>query len=374
MRKKIQWLLSALLTLCMAVNLLSVTALAAGSDMGSSWDVSATEGAGQVTARYDSSTTTLTISGTGAMADYTYTTAAPWSGVKQNITKVVVEEGVTNVGAYAFNYCRELSSVSLPDSLTKIGTYAFHATSVKHLTIPANVDTIGRMIATPNTYYEVLGNPETVNDHAFSTSLVSAVDKTTAESLNSKTNVSALIVLDGGTYGESDADLANLSYGLIAPVKEGYTFQGWYRDDGFTKPCKISGDGRWIVNINNIYYAKWTEGVAYTVRFDSQGGSAVTAQTIQSGGTVTQPDNPSRDGYTFGGWFTDTACETAYDFSVPVTENLTLYAKWTAQTPVTPGNTTTPSRPTPPPVTTDKDTGSSAAAATTTTAKPSATV
>lgn len=381
MRKKIQGLLSVLLTLCIAVNLLSVTALAAASDTESLWDISASEGAGQVMAQYDSNIKTLTISGTGSMKDYTYNAAVPWASLKQEITKVVVENGVTNVGAYAFSYCRNLSGVSLPDSLTRIGTYAFHATSVKRLTIPASVDTIGRMIATPNTYFEVLGNPQNVNDHAFSTSLVSAVDKATAEALNSKTNVSALIVLDGGTYGTSDADLSNLSYGLIAPVKEGYTFLGWYRDDGFTKPCKVSEDGRWIVNINNIYYAKWTDGKVYTVSFDSQGGSAVASQTVAANGKVLAPVTPSRSGYSFDGWFTDSACTSAWDFNAVVTGNLTLYAKWITQepgTPDTPSDPSSPSNPgtsgtpTTPTVTTGKDTQTGLS--TTTTAKPSATV
>lgn len=104
MRKKIQGLLSVLLTLCIAVNLLSVTALAAASDTESLWDISASEGAGQVMAQYDSNTKTLTISGTGSMKDYTYNAAVPWASLKQEITKVVVENGVTNVGAYAFSY------------------------------------------------------------------------------------------------------------------------------------------------------------------------------------------------------------------------------------------------------------------------------
>ena len=46
-------------------------------------------------------------------------------------------------------------------------------------------------------------------------------------------------------------------------------------------------------------------------------------------GKLVKPADPTRDGYTFGGWFTDEACTQAYDFSTPVTADLTLYAKWT---------------------------------------------
>ena len=63
----------------------------------------------------------------------------------------------------------------------------------------------------------------------------------------------------------------------------------------------------------------------YTVTFDSNGGSAVTAQTVPSGSTATKPADPTKDGYTFKGWYND---DTAYDFTAPVTANLTLVAQW----------------------------------------------
>lgn len=349
MKKRIQCLLSVVLMLCVAFNLLSVTALATTSGTGATtWDISEMPDTSQVTARFEGDT--LYITGSGRMTASFRDTAAPWASVKQSIRKVVVSTGVTNVGAYAFNYCRNLSSVSLPDSLTEIGTYAFQATGIKRLTIPASVEKIGRMIATPNTYYEVLGNPADVDDHAFSTSLVSVGDQATAAALNEKTNVSAIIVLDGGKYGETDAELANLSYGLIAPVKEGCTFQGWYRDVAFTDPCSISKDGRYIVNVNNVYYAKWTDGVTpapveYMVSFDSQGGSAVASQTVAENGKAVKPAAPTRSGYTFAGWFTDTAYTSEWDFETAVTENLTLYAKWDAQQPGTPSIPSTPDTP-----------------------------
>ena len=42
-----------------------------------------------------------------------------------------------------------------------------------------------------------------------------------------------------------------------------------------------------------------------------------------------KPKDPTASGYTFGGWYTDKDCKSAYDFSAPVTEDVTLYAKWT---------------------------------------------
>ena len=66
---------------------------------------------------------------------------------------------------------------------------------------------------------------------------------------------------------------------------------------------------------------------AYTVTFsDPEGNTRTPSQDIPSGGQASRPKDPSRDGYLFDGWFTG---NTAYDFSQPVTGNITLTAKWT---------------------------------------------
>src|SRR5574344_1453347 len=77
-----------------------------------------------VTWSYDAATTTLTISGTGDMADFT-SGAAPWNAYLSNITSVVIKSGVTSIGNYAFNDYLDLTSVSIPGSVTSIGSPAF---------------------------------------------------------------------------------------------------------------------------------------------------------------------------------------------------------------------------------------------------------
>lgn len=69
----------------------------------------------------------------------------------------------------------------------------------------------------------------------------------------------------------------------------------------------------------------------YKVSFNANGhGTAPSAQEVNLGGFVTKPTDPTADGYTFGGWYTDSACTKAYDFSTAVSSSFTLYAKWTA--------------------------------------------
>ena len=78
-------------------------------------------------------------------------------------------------------------------------------------------------------------------------------------------------------------------------------------------------------------YAKWTVN-SYDVTFNLQGhGSAIAPQTIDYGDTVEEPNDPSADGYTFGGWYKEAGCTNAWNFSSDtVTGATVLYAKWTA--------------------------------------------
>lgn len=68
----------------------------------------------------------------------------------------------------------------------------------------------------------------------------------------------------------------------------------------------------------------------YTVTFNSNGGSDVTSQTVISGQTATKPSDPSKDHFNFVEWCSDQACQTAFDFATPITDDITLYAKWSS--------------------------------------------
>jgi uncharacterized repeat protein (TIGR02543 family) len=104
-----------------------------------------------------------------------------------------------------------------------------------------------------------------------------------------------------------------------------YTFDGWFTEAGaewIFETAPITG--------NITLYAKWTQ-ITYTVSFDSgTGGSAVTPQTVAHGGKATRPANPTKAGYTFGNWYTESGGSTLFDFTnTLITGNITLYAKWT---------------------------------------------
>ncbi|MCR4663795.1 MAG: leucine-rich repeat domain-containing protein, partial [Paludibacteraceae bacterium] len=87
----------------------------------------------------------LTISGTGAMTNYTYSSNAPWYSYSRSITTVIIEDGVTSIGNYDFRGCSSLTSVTIPNSVTSIGDYAFqYCRSLTSVTIPNSVTSIGQ--------------------------------------------------------------------------------------------------------------------------------------------------------------------------------------------------------------------------------------
>ena len=126
------------------------------------------------------------------------------------------------------------------------------------------------------------------------------------------TATAAQSVEDGGTATEP-AD----------PEKEGFAFDGWF-EEGAETPFDFSA----TVTGNLTLTAKWT--ALYTLTFDSDGGTAVEAQTVRDGMTATEPADPEKEGFTFDGWFAEGA-ETPFDFATPITGDLTLTAGWTEE-------------------------------------------
>ncbi len=85
---------------------------------------------------------TITISGTGSMYSYTFegTSAAPWSDYKTSITKVVISNGVTSVGSYAFLYCTNLKTISIANTVTTLGYMSFaYCTSLMDFSLPDSI-------------------------------------------------------------------------------------------------------------------------------------------------------------------------------------------------------------------------------------------
>ena len=157
---RLKRVISAALAVSMAVSMMPATAVSAfATDVGNSVAVQTAEDskttnnscgkttADSVTWDFDQTTGTLTISGTGDMADYTSESQQPWYSNANNIEKIVINEGVKSIGAQSFRALSNVKQVTLADSVESIGDMAFvntgkNATEAPILHLGKNVSSI----------------------------------------------------------------------------------------------------------------------------------------------------------------------------------------------------------------------------------------
>lgn len=173
-------------------------------------------------------------------------------------------------------------------------------------------------------------NNKTISGGTFSGTVINGEDGTIAEGV-SIPNLKFIVTFDNeGTKTQEIIDAASKITEPTAPTKEGYRFDGWYYDNN-------GGKAKWNFDTDTVTRAMTLTAKlvrTYTVTFDTNGGSAVGPVTVDAGSTVTKPADPTKSGYTFGGWYKDSTLQTPWDFANgTVTADTTLYAKWTANPP-----------------------------------------
>lgn len=136
--------------------------------------------------------------------------------------------------------------------------------------------------------------------------------------------------LNGGTNSGMNPDTYTVedTVVLAAPEKEGYTFVGWK-----------DADGRIVAQISKgstgdqTLSAEWRVNT-YTIQFQPNNGGTIEDISGKYGTAITWPENPTKTGYTFGGWYTDPSYGTAYSGGMATMPAFsgTLYAKWTLDT------------------------------------------
>lgn len=148
---------------------------------------------------------------------------------------------------------------------------------------------------------------------------------------SSKKNYSITYVLDGGT--NNSANPASYQSGseaikLLNPTRTGYTFVGWYSDSNYkTKVTEIAVGSTG----NKTLYAKWKKTTyKITYKLNSGKNSSKNPSTYTVTTSTIKLKNPTRTGYTFGGWYTSSKYKTKItEIKKGSTGNKTVYAKWT---------------------------------------------
>ena len=112
------------------------------------------------------------------------------------------------------------------------------------------------------------------------------------------------------------------------PTKGGWDFTGWYEDAACTTPFDFSKP----IKANTTIHAGWEPYlIQFTVDFNVDGGTPVPSQTVTEGDKVTKPEDPTKGGFTFAGWYKNSRKTVSFDFdNTEIYANTTIYAKWVA--------------------------------------------
>ena len=138
----------------------------------------------------------------------------------------------------------------------------------------------------------------------------------------------AMFTVSFDTGGGSDVKAQTVRRGGTVskptdPTRAGYLFGGWYQGDAkydFSTP--VSAD-----LTLSAHWRAYPSAKVFTVSFDTAGGSKVASQKVEDGAKASRPVDPTRSGYSFDGWYKGGS---KYDFSTPVTADVTLTARWKA--------------------------------------------
>ncbi len=267
----------------------------------------------------DAGTTNATISGNTLSTSATGTVTV----------RATIINGLTSSSDYIQNFAISVSPIPT-------GTVTFNSDGAVYVTKTVNIgESIGSVAwpADPTQSGYTFGGWFT-GENGTGTEFTSAtqVDSTITVyakwTLNPPEQYTVSFETNGGT-AVSPITLNSGTQIETAPVttKEGFSFVGWYTDSGFNTEFDFDTP---IVN-SIILYAKWTVNPPeqYTVSFETNGGTAVTPITLNSGTQIVTAPVTTKTWYSFTGWYIDSEFNTEFDFDTPITNNITLYAKWT---------------------------------------------
>lgn len=114
---------------------------------------------------------------------------------------------------------------------------------------------------------------------------------------------------------------------ISTPTRSGYSFTGWYSDSACTSEITFP----YIATKGITIYAGWERIVEYfTVTYQTNGGSEISEESVSDETEFTPATSPTKEGYTFSGWYTNIALSSEFVSGGLLTDDITLYAKWTA--------------------------------------------
>ena len=366
-------LVSALLAVAMMLALLPTAAFAADGELPTHGPC----GKDGSTVEWKLVGDTLTISGSGAMADYASARNQPWANQRSSINKVVIGDNVTSIGDNAFSYCTnlidadmsnasslrtignhafsvctalenvdlskasslttiktsfsyclKLKSVKLNEGLVEIGGSAFNTCeSLKSIHIPSTVTAIGGYC-----FEDCYGLEEVTFAAGSQLTTIAAATFYGCKILETITIPKSVKEIKKDTSTGAFTSCEGLKSVIFEPGSELTTVDsGAFGYNGImTIYCennikdKLKGKG---VSDNNILSL---DALNPVVTFDVDGAVFAKQNAKDNGFKARKPENPTKKGYVFTGWYTKNADNEykPFDFNTTVTEDITLYAQW----------------------------------------------
>ena len=371
-KKRFLRLVSAVLALCMMAALLPTAAFAAGG--GQTFSYAYQGQTLKYTVNEDGKTVSVAEQGEYAVSgevvipakvkdgegtEYSVTSIGNRAFYNcSTLTTVEIPSSVISIGSSAFNLCDWLTDVTFEanSQLTSIGDWAFVNGAMKELVIPEIPEgdqTIGNYVFQECGFLQTVTIPASVKsigsdifDFAFEKSAKTIIyGGTEAEwgklgvKLPEGSTVyytSHTVEFNANGHGTAPENI-HVENGKTIPTDKkpadltatGYTFKDWYyTENGNEKEFKF-GDNGTPVTSNMTLKAKW-EINQYTVTFNPNGGSGETIkETVQHGEKVTAPDDPTKEGYIFAGWYENQdGPGEEFNPNSSVTETKTYYARW----------------------------------------------
>ena len=176
---------------------------------------------------------------------------------------------------------------------------------------------------------------------------VNAYDGGAGVVASSLATVGSPFISDSNCYGGGGA-VYNVGHVGIATCGGGSVTQGIPAGNAVAPQANSGGGGggglmlpqQNLKGAAGVVVVRWKITVPITATFNlGSHGVQIDPQGIVSGGSATRPADPTADGFTFGGWFTDSALTTAADFTAPISADTTFYASWSAVMPAATGST-----------------------------------
>ncbi|MBQ3124004.1 MAG: S-layer homology domain-containing protein [Clostridia bacterium] len=150
---------------------------------------------------------------------------------------------------------------------------------------------------------------------------------------------------DGGTVTGAGSYIKGSTVTVVATPTRGFVFNGWMVGN---ETVSTNTTYTFVANENKDLVAKFVKQATgggdstYTVKFETNGGSKISNKSVRKNTSVTEPAIPSKNGYTFVGWYSDAELTTPHDFADIVKKDTTLYAKWEETVTVEPEPTEKP--------------------------------